>query len=85
MLRHGTVEGVQTLAPWIVHTHAKDDDPNTHKATLGQGRVPWPEYLAALKAIGYNGWYAIEDETGKDVANSLRQGKQFLEVALAQR
>jgi sugar phosphate isomerase/epimerase len=83
MLRHGPVEGVKTLAPWIVHTHAKDNDPETHKATLGQGRVPWPEYLAALKSIGYDGWYAIEDETGKDVVNSLKQGRQFLETALA--
>src|SRR5947209_8734275 len=67
MLRRGPVEGVKTLAPWIVHTHAKDLDPETHKATLGQGRVPWREYLAALTAIGYECWYAIEDETGKDV------------------
>ena len=85
MLRHGPVEGVKTLAPWIVHTHAKDLDPETHKATLGQGRVPWREYLAALKAIGYDGWSAIEDETGKDVVNSLKQGRQFLEAALAER
>lgn len=83
MLRHGPVEGVKTLARWIVHTHAKDHDPDTHKATLGQGKVPWPEYLAALKTIGYDGWYAIEDETGKDVVNSLKQGRQFLEAALA--
>jgi sugar phosphate isomerase/epimerase len=83
MLRHGTVEGVKTLAPWIVHTHAKDLDPETHKATLGQGRVLWQPYLAALKEIGYEGWYAIEDETGKDVVNSLKEGKRFLERALA--
>lgn len=83
MLRHGVVEGVKTLAPWIVHTHAKDDDPETRKATLGQGRVPWQPYLAALKEIGYNGWYAIEDETGRDVVNSLKEGRQFLEAALA--
>jgi L-ribulose-5-phosphate 3-epimerase len=83
MLRHGPVEGVKTLAPWIAHTHAKDNDPETHKATLGQGKVPWPEYLGALKAIGYEGWYAIEDETGRDVVDSLKQGRQFLEAALA--
>jgi L-ribulose-5-phosphate 3-epimerase len=85
MLRHGPVEGVKTLGPWIVHTHAKDHDPETKKATLGQGRVPWQPYLAALKEIGYDGWYAIEDETGKDVVNSLKQGRAFLEQALANR
>jgi L-ribulose-5-phosphate 3-epimerase len=82
MLRHGVVDGVRTLAPWIVHTHAKDDDPATHRATLGQGAVPWGDYLAALAAIGYDGWFAVEDETGKDVEASLRTGRAFLEQQL---
>ncbi len=85
MLRHGVVEGVKTLAPWIVHTHAKDHDPQTRKATLGQGQVPWQPYLAALREIGYDGWYAIEDETGNDVTNSLKQGRAFLAAALTER
>jgi len=38
MLRHGVVEGVKTLGPWIVHTHAKDHNPETQKATVG-GRL----------------------------------------------
>jgi sugar phosphate isomerase/epimerase len=83
MLRHGAVEGVKTLAPWIVHTHAKDNDPVTHKATLGQGAVPWDPYLQALKEINYEGWFAIEDETGKDVVNSLKEGYAFLKAKLA--
>jgi sugar phosphate isomerase/epimerase len=79
MLRWGTVEGVKVLAPWIVHTHAKDWNPETRRATLGQGLVPWEEYVKALKEIGYDGWFAIEDETGVDVLSSLREGKEFLE------
>ncbi|MBS7657032.1 MAG: sugar phosphate isomerase/epimerase family protein [Candidatus Bathyarchaeia archaeon] len=79
MLRHGVVEGVKILAPWIVHTHAKDHNPETHKATVGEGLVPWDEYIATLRAIGYDGWYALEDETGKDVINSLKRGRVFLE------
>jgi sugar phosphate isomerase/epimerase len=79
MLRHGPVEGVRTLAPWIVHTHAKDHDPKTGKATVGDGEVPWDRYIAALKSIGYDGWYALEDETGQDVVNSLKRGRLFLE------
>jgi L-ribulose-5-phosphate 3-epimerase len=82
MLRHGVVEGVATLAPWIEHTHAKDDNPTTHRATLGEGSVQWPEYLRALAAIGYDGWFAVEDETGKDVEASLRTGRAFLEEQL---
>lgn len=79
MLGYGTVEGVRVLAPWIVHTHAKDHDPKTGKATVGEGMVPWDDYISALKSIGYEGWYALEDETGKDVVTSLKRGRKFLE------
>lgn len=79
MLRHGVVEGVKFLAPWIVHTHAKDHNPETKSATVGEGLVPWDRYISALKKIGYNGWYALEDETGRDVINSLKRGRAFLE------
>jgi len=80
MLRHGTVEGVKVLGDWIVHTHAKDRHPETRKPTVGQGAVPWDEYIGALKSIGYDGWYAIEDESGADdVVESVRAGKEFLQ------
>ena len=79
MLRYGVVEGVKTLEPWIVHTHAKDYNPETHSATVGEGLVPWDEYIAALRVTGYDGWYALEDETGRDVIASLKRGKAFLE------
>jgi hypothetical protein len=38
---------------------------------------------ASPREIGYDGWYAMEDETGKDVVDSLKEGKRFLESALA--
>jgi sugar phosphate isomerase/epimerase len=79
MLRHGTVEGVSVLKDYIVHTHAKDLHPETKKPTVGKGAVPWNEYIAALKAIGYDGWYALEDESGTDVVQSLKEGFRFLE------
>ena len=46
---------------------------------MGEGAVPWEEYLAALKDIDYDGWYAIEDESGDSVIESLKRGKAFLE------
>jgi len=79
MVRYGTVEGVETLGPWIVHTHAKDHNPDTQSATVGEGLVPWDAYIKALKAIGYDGWYALEDETGRDIVASLKRGRAFLE------
>ena len=90
MLKHGVVEGVEVLAPYIVHTHAKDKHPVTGKPTVGQGDVPWKEYIAALKKIGYDGWYAIEDESGGhglehktgeySVLDSVTAGRKFLEA-----
>lgn len=80
MLNHGPAEGVAVLKDYIVHTHAKDKHPETGKPTVGQGAVPWKEYLAALKSIGYKGWYALEDESGDaDVVESITQGRRFLE------
>jgi len=78
MLPYGPVEGVSVLKDHIVHTHAKDRDPETGRATLGMGNVPWKLYLAALQEIGYQGWYAIEDESGQDVVESIRTGVEFL-------
>lgn len=30
------------------------------------GDVPWPEIIAALRAVGYRGWYSVEDFTWLD-------------------
>ncbi len=59
MLKYGVVEGVRTLAPWIVHTHAKDYNPVTKRATVGEGLVPWDDYISTLKSVNYSGWFAI--------------------------
>ncbi|HLX64257.1 MAG TPA: sugar phosphate isomerase/epimerase family protein [Planctomycetota bacterium] len=80
MLEHGAVAGVEILAPYIVHTHAKDKHPKTGRPTVGQGAVPWKDYLNALKQIGYNGWYMLEDESNEsNVMSSITIGRKFLE------
>ena len=76
----GTIQGVNILGDKIIHTHAKDWNPTTGRATCGEGLVPWDDYLAALRGIGYRGVLAIEDETGhSDMIGSIRQSFQFLE------
>jgi len=87
LLRYGVesvVEGVKELGRWIVHTHAKDHNPKTGRATVGEGLVPWKRYLKELKNQGYNGWLALEDETGIDVVNSLKKGRNFLQSLIPQ-
>ena len=81
LLRYGVEEiirGVRELGEWIVHTHAKDHNPETGRATVGEGLVPWSRYLKELQGQGYDGWLALEDETGVDVLNSLMKGRDFL-------
>lgn len=76
----GTIHGVSVLKDYIVHTHAKDWNPDTKRATCGEGLVPWDGYIQALKDIGYTGVLAIEDETGAtDIVGSIRQSYTFLE------
>ncbi len=60
----------------IFHTHAKDVEVRDHRLRRlgsrsdgwwryvipGLGRIPWGEYLVALRRIGYNGVLSIEHE-----------------------
>lgn len=102
------VAAVKTLAPYIVHTHAKDGrmiayhDPEIiydffadggigdlrledcfQELPLGQGVVPWGEYLAALRGIGYDGYLTIEREVGPDPAADIAMAVNFLKGKLA--
>ncbi len=47
----------------------------TRQTPLGQGDVKWPEYLAALRDVGYRGFLTIERESeeaaGKDIADAV--------------
>lgn len=82
--REEVIAGVKLLGPWIAHTHAKDHNPRTGRATVGEGLVPWREYLLELKAVGFSGWLALEDETGRDVVESLKRGKAFLQKLIGE-
>ncbi len=104
------VYAVQTLAPYIVHTHAKDSV-NLHvgssakfyglrnpdgsyrnitarasgfkEVPLGTGFVPWDEYLAELKKIGFDGFLTIERECGEDPVGDIKMAVGFLKDKLA--
>ena len=75
--RFGVLHSVEVLKDYIVHAHAKDGGKGS--PTVGTGDVPWDEYIPLMKKIGYDGWHAIEDETGEDRVASVRQGREFLE------
>ena len=77
LTRFGVLHSVEVLKDYIVHAHAKDGGKGS--STVGTGVVPWDEYISLVKEIGYDGWHAIENESGKDVVESVRRGAEFLE------
>ena len=76
------IEGVRVLAPWIAHTHAKDGirhaDGRGEEVPLGEGKVDFPRYLAALREVGFDGYLTIEREVGPDPEKDVRAAVQFL-------
>ena len=74
------VEGVARLAPYIVHTHAKDGvgSGGWEDVPLGTGWVDWPRYLDLLQAGGYDGYLTIEREGGEDRVGQIAAGAEFL-------
>lgn len=45
---------------------------------LGQGKVDFAAYLAALDSVGYKGFLTIEREVGADPAGDIRTAKEHL-------
>jgi len=78
------VEGVKVLGEYTVHTHAKDalvhDDGKGQRqeVPLGTGWVDWPRYIELLREAGYDGYFAIERETGKDPVGDIQRAVDFL-------
>lgn len=104
--REDIPEAVRILAPYIVHTHAKDGinikpvdaeqiydsfagagDPSFHsgeyiqETPLGEGDVPFPAYLAALRRIGFAGSLTIEREVGTDPRSDIELAVRYLRKA----
>lgn len=73
--------GVKVLKEYIVHTHAKDGvrvDGEGKEVPLGEGDVNFPDYLALLDEIGYDGFLTIEREVGDDPVRDIVQAVEFL-------
>lgn len=88
------IEAVEHYVDRIFHSHAKDTEIKAHRRRVvgnqgegwwryvipGLGQVKWGEYIAALRANGYNGVLSIEheDET-LDREEGFLVGKKYLE------
>lgn len=76
------VEGLRTLIPYVVHSHAKDSvlhpDGSRQEVPLGTGMTNWPALHAIFRENGYTGYYAIEREAGEDAMGDVRKAVEFL-------
>lgn len=80
------IAGVETLKDYIVHTHAKDGlrhpDGRPEEKPLGEGAVGLPDYIAALRSIGFDGFVVIERESGEDREGDMRRGVEYLRTLM---
>ncbi|MBD3291891.1 MAG: TIM barrel protein [Armatimonadia bacterium] len=74
--------GVEVLAPYIVHTHAKDavrEDPDgSRQRPLGEGDVDIRAWIAELRRVGFDGWVCVERESGDDRLGDARKALELL-------
>lgn len=79
------LQDCRDLAPYIVHTHAKDGIYNSaneggyKEMALGKGDVDFSQYLALLRELGYKGYLTIERECGDDPAGDIAEAVRFLQ------
>ena len=76
-------DGIKLLDrdPEIIYGIVNGDagaDPAFLEVPLGEGSVPWKEYLQALTDIGYKGFLTIERECGDDPTADILKAVDFL-------
>ena len=68
--------------PEIIYHVIAPTEPVTDRSfievPLGEGQVPFPAYLDALREIGYTGFLTIEREVGDDPARDIHLAADFL-------
>jgi sugar phosphate isomerase/epimerase len=80
---HSVRTALQTLAPYILHVHAKDGVRDLAQGRglevpLGRGSVDFPELLGTLEEREYRGYYVIEREYGDDPVYEIGQAVKYL-------
>ena len=71
--------------PEMVYGIVKDSlvtGPSFIEVPLGEGNVPWENYLNALEDIGYKGFLTIEREVGDDPERDIRAAVEFLKARI---
>lgn len=72
-------EAVRLLGPYIAHAHAKDGVKGGPEVVIGEGDVPWANYLGWMARANYRGPTVIEREAGADWLGDVMVGKRLLD------
>jgi L-ribulose-5-phosphate 3-epimerase len=82
------IEAIRILDRHIRHVHVKDamasDEPGVlwgKQVPVGHGEVDWGEFLGALREVGYRGPLVIEQETGRQRLELVREAITTLRKA----
>jgi sugar phosphate isomerase/epimerase len=71
---------VHKLAPLIRYVHAADNDGrDDHHYPVGRGTIDWPELARNLRAIGFDGVWAVDLEKSATLEADFLATKQALE------
>ncbi|MCA1595705.1 MAG: sugar phosphate isomerase/epimerase, partial [Chloroflexi bacterium] len=73
------VAELHLLGKTIRQLHAKDPG----GTLLGQGRLPFPEVVAAVREIGYDGYVVLETDATDDPVHAATENLHFLKEAFA--
>ncbi|MDR0902035.1 MAG: sugar phosphate isomerase/epimerase [Opitutaceae bacterium] len=78
------VAALRTLAPWLAQVHIKDarraKTPGQwgEEVPVGTGDVDWPEFLATLRELNFNGDLVIEREAGSQRVADICTARDLL-------
>ncbi|HEV2126914.1 MAG TPA: sugar phosphate isomerase/epimerase family protein [Chloroflexota bacterium] len=74
--RQDPEQTLRTLGAAVVMVHVKDTK-DGGQAMLGEGTVNWEGCRAALRDIGYDGWYVLETPAGDDPVATAQRHLEF--------
>jgi sugar phosphate isomerase/epimerase len=72
------VEAVRILGPHLSHAYLRDGASDRAEVPLGEGEVPWREYLIELAAGGYAGHQIVRTGTDRDRVDAARRALSFV-------
>ncbi len=75
---------LRQLGPVVVMVHVKDTGATGGNVGLGEGVVEWDACRAALREIGYSGWYVLETPAGDDPETDAARYLEFTRRWLGQ-